>query len=135
MISVRKVGKTMEEQVGLMANTMVESLAGASSESVILADYPALETLARNAVAQEDDLISVNIQRADGTVVASARSPHANEAENLRHFTAPILVRLQDGQADQVGTVDLGWSNDRSVRYRGLHRVSTLRSHHGCGPP
>jgi two-component system sensor histidine kinase/response regulator len=110
---VHKVRQAMEEQAELTAYTIAEALASASLESVILQDYPALETIAENAVAQADDLMAIDIRRGDGRIVASARASDAVGVESLRQFSAPVLIHRQDGQIDTVGFVELGWRNNR----------------------
>ena len=113
LLAVQKVRGMLEHQAGQLATTVAEALASASTESIILKDYPALETLAWNAVAQQDDLESVTILREDGEAVASSLAPRSDSQEYSRAFTAPILVHLDNGMTKQVGRIDLTWSHER----------------------
>lgn len=125
-LSIRDEQRLLRSQIDAMGNSIAKALAISSVETLLVEDYPALQSITDLMVSRDHDILYVRIIRPDGKVVAESSTEgfDASEADlanaNPQHagariYTKPIRVQLfQINQWDFIGQISITISTERA---------------------
>lgn len=104
----------LREQLDAQGRSLARSAAQACLEPLIVRDYPVLQSYARLLADRADGVVSVEVHRKDGTVVASFADAIDGAQARSRAATYRAEITADDhGELGPIGWVEVELSSDR----------------------